>query len=129
MTVMITFAMPITVPFLDWMRWTLFRNGQVNTSLISSEMVLKVLKVERECGSIGSALHKPCLVSLVAGKQPFSIHTNDALLNLFCLSAIFVILQNDGDDYFCNANNRAIPRMDEMDLVPKWTGQYVIDLE
>jgi hypothetical protein len=24
------------------------------------------------------------------------------------LSAIFVILQNDGDDYFCNANNRAI---------------------
>jgi hypothetical protein len=24
------------------------------------------------------------------------------------LSAIFVILQDDGDDYFCNANNRAI---------------------
>jgi Leucine Rich repeat len=25
------------------------------------------------------------------------------------ISAIFVILQNDGDDYFCNANNRANP--------------------
>jgi hypothetical protein len=24
------------------------------------------------------------------------------------LSAIFAILRNDGDDYFCNANNRAI---------------------